>query len=106
MPDFLFPSLDFPDRTTVTVGEIADKLGYSPKHICNLIEDGSLIDIDGRRKGRAKRSTRVPIESYHAFLLTRLSTEESFVRDQMERAKKSHDQLSLALRIHTHETNE
>lgn len=106
MPSFLFPSLDFPGRATVTVGEIADKLGYSPKHICNLIEDGSLIDIDGRRKGRVKRSTRVPIESYHAFVLNRLSTEESFVRDQMEQARKSHDQLSLALGMHTHKTNE
>ena len=105
MSGFLFPSLDFPGRTTVTVGEIAEKLGYSSKHICNLIEDGSLIDIDGRRKGRAKRSTRVPIEAYHAFVIKRLSTDESFARDQFESAKKSADQLSLALKLHDKDTN-
>lgn len=68
-----FPSLDFPGRTTLMVSEIADRLGYSAKHVCGLIEDGSIPALDGKSQDAAKPSFRVPIESYRNFIVARVN---------------------------------
>ncbi len=67
---FPFPSLDFEGRTTLTVREIAEKLGWTVKHICDLIDEGKIGSIDGRSTGARRASYRVPIESYHDWIIT------------------------------------
>ena len=67
-------SLDFRGRTAaLLVSEIAERLGYSPKHIYQLVEQGELIALDGKTKGADKPSWRVPIESYRNFIVRRMN---------------------------------
>lgn len=70
--DFL-PSLDFPGRQTLLAREIGERLGYTERHIFTLIDDGSLVVLDGSAKGASRRSARIPIECYRAFILKRLT---------------------------------
>lgn len=66
--DFL-PSLDFPGRQTVLVTEIAERLGLSPRHLYELIDEGRLVVLDAKTEGSSRRCARVPIECYRAFIL-------------------------------------
>ncbi len=66
-------SLDFPSRSTVMVREVAERLGYSVKHVCVWIEEHELEVLDGKSKHAAKSSWRITIESYRAFIIRRLS---------------------------------
>jgi excisionase family DNA binding protein len=66
-------SLDFPGRTTLTVAEIAEKLGYTAKHIARLIESGELPALDGRGRGVGRAAMRVPVESYRTFVTARMT---------------------------------
>ena len=70
--DFL-PSLDFPGRTTLMVSEIAERLGYSPKHVVALIADGSIPALNGKSSAAVRPSFRVPIEAYCDFVVTRVN---------------------------------
>jgi len=70
---FPFPSLDFEGHSILTVGQIADKLGYTSTHILNLVDDGSLIAIDGKGKDVTRRTCRVAVEAYRAFVMARLT---------------------------------
>lgn len=67
---FPFPSLDFPDRTEVTVGEVAAKLDVTQDLILEHIDAGNLHAINLGAKGRGW--WRIPVESYHAFILQRI----------------------------------
>lgn len=99
MKTFPFPSLDFPGRTTVTVSEIAEKLGYDRKHVQNWIEDGSLFVFDGKREGRTKSSIRVPLECYRAFVIQRMSADADTAKNFIARAEDIiNEQLSLELK--------
>ncbi|AHF94205.1 hypothetical protein OPIT5_08255 [Opitutaceae bacterium TAV5] len=69
----LFASLDFPGRSTLMLGEIADRLGCSHRHLLNKIDDGSLVIIDLATSGRSRRTARVPIEAYRTFIVKHLS---------------------------------
>jgi len=71
---FQFPSLDFPGRTTLTVAEIAAKLGWGEKHVADLIAEGRLVAIDGRGAGAKRSSYRIPAESYRDFILRCLTS--------------------------------
>lgn len=71
--EFPFPSLDFPGRTVVTVAELAAKIGVTEQHIVNLIEAGELAGLDTGRKGLGRGWYRIPLESWHAWILGRLS---------------------------------
>jgi hypothetical protein len=68
-----FPSLDFPGRSTLYLHEIGERIGCTVKHLLTLIDDGSIpgLDLSSRTSGR--RSMRVPVESYRAFVLRRLT---------------------------------
>ena len=70
--DFL-PSLDFPGRTTLMVSEIAERLGYSARHVGALIQDGSIPALNGKSSAAVKPSFRVPIEAYRDFVVTRVN---------------------------------
>lgn len=69
----LFASLDFPGRTTVQLWEIADRLNWTVRHLLNLVDSGDLVALDGACTGAGRRSLRVPIECYRAFILKRLT---------------------------------
>jgi excisionase family DNA binding protein len=70
---FPFPSLDFPGRTTLTAGEIAERLGYDEKHVRDLITEGELPALDGKGRAARRGSYRVPIENYRDFITSRMT---------------------------------
>lgn len=71
--EFPFPSLDFPGRTVVTVPELAQKLGVTEQHVINLIECGELPGLNTGRAKLGRSWYRIPLESWHAWVLQRLS---------------------------------
>ena len=70
---FEFPSLDFPGRTALYPQEVADRAGLSLQHILDLIEEGVIVAIDfsGRGNLTDRRTLRIPLENWRAFLLSR-----------------------------------
>ena len=66
-----FPSLAFPGRKALTVGEICAVLDVCENHVLNLIESGQLVSINVACGSR--NHPRIPIESWHAFLKARSS---------------------------------
>ncbi|MES2697494.1 MAG: helix-turn-helix domain-containing protein [Verrucomicrobiota bacterium] len=70
---FPFPSLDFPERATLTPVQIASRLGLAEKHIRDLINEGEIPAVDGKGKGTKRGSYRVPTESYRDFVLVRMT---------------------------------
>lgn len=70
---FPFPSLDFPGRTTLTVTEMARRLGVSDQTILNLADEGEIPGVDLKGKHATRRCLRVPIESWRNFVLSRLT---------------------------------
>ena len=70
--EFPFFSLDFADRSALSVREVAAKLGCSERHINDLIDEGTLGCINLAPNGlRAYR--KIPIESYRDFILRNFS---------------------------------
>lgn len=79
--EFPFFSLDFADRSALSVREVAVKLGCSERHINDLIDEGALGCINLAPNGlRAYR--KIPIESYRDFILRNFSGDlrRSFLR--------------------------
>ncbi len=81
---FPFASLDFPGRGSVTLAEISEKLRCSVEHLLNEVEAGAFpgaLDIKGT--GASRRTIRVPIEGYRAYVLQRMTGpwRADFVRD-------------------------
>jgi hypothetical protein len=68
-----FASLDFPDRTTVQLREIAKRLGCSVKHLLNEVDSGALVGIDIKAARVSRRAMRIPVECYRAYILHRLT---------------------------------
>ena len=79
---FPFASLDFPGRTMITLAEMAEKLGCSNDHLLNEAERGALCGVDLKGARASRRNIMVPIESYRAYVLTRLTVQfrADFVR--------------------------
>jgi hypothetical protein len=68
-------ALDFPpDRTALSIQEVARKLSVSHTHIENLIDTGALRVVNlANRFPVGKRSTRrITIDSYRAFIRARM----------------------------------
>jgi hypothetical protein len=80
---FVFASLDFPGRTTLGLGEIAKKLGVSVDHLLNEVDNGELVGLDLKGAKATLRFVRVPIESYRAYVLKRMTGpfRRQFLRD-------------------------
>lgn len=66
--EFPFYSLDFPERFTLRVGEVAARLGVSEQHILNLIDEGQFGSLN-LAPDRARKLIRIPIETYRDFIL-------------------------------------
>jgi len=64
------PSLDFPQRTVLTVRECAGALQVTEQQIINLIELGQLRALNVG-SGHSKRCYRIPRGSWLGFLLER-----------------------------------
>lgn len=92
--EFCYSSLDFTGRSTVKVTEIAERLGYSVQHIINAVDAGELTACD-LSVGQTKRSLRVPIEEYRAWIMRNLTAPAS------KRAQWI-DGLSRAVQIELH----
>ena len=80
---FPFASLDFAGRTVITLTEMATKLRCSTDHLLNECEHGALCGIDLKGAKAERRNVMVPIESYRAYVLKRMTGEfrAEFVRD-------------------------
>jgi hypothetical protein len=68
-----FAALDFAGRSTVTLSEIALKLGGTAEHFAHLVDDGTLVAIDLSRHVGSRRMIRIPIEEYRRFVVQRLT---------------------------------
>jgi hypothetical protein len=69
-----FACLDFPGRATVTLAEIAAKLGGTVQHYFHHIDDGSLVALDLRTHRGSRRMLRVPVDEYRRFVLAKLTS--------------------------------
>ena len=70
--DFL-ASLDFPGRTTLSLGEIAEKVGCTVQHLLNQIDEGKFVGLNIAGQRAARRAIRVPVECYRAWLMACLT---------------------------------
>ncbi|MBA4136747.1 MAG: hypothetical protein C0518_05470 [Opitutus sp.] len=67
-----FACIDFPDRTTVSVTEIAAKLGYSLQHVLDHIDEGKLVALDSALV-QSRRNLRVTVDEYRRWVLSMLT---------------------------------
>ena len=65
---FMFPSLDRPDRFALRVNEMAELLGCSEEHIRHLIEDGTIQGGDISRNGK-REHLRVSREAWADYVI-------------------------------------
>lgn len=72
--EFPFYSLDFVDRATLSVCEVAEKLGCSQRHVHDLIDEGAIGCIN-LSPGGQRTFRRIPVESYRDFILRNFSGE-------------------------------
>lgn len=79
--EFPFFSLDFVDRATLSVREVAAKLGCSERHIHDLIDEGEFGCIN-LSPGGLRAFRRIPVEAYRDFILRNFSGDlrRSFMR--------------------------
>lgn len=68
-----FACLDFPGRTTISLGEMAGRLGCSVNHLLNEVEHNALVGLNLKGTKATRRNIRVPIESYRAYVLKNMS---------------------------------
>lgn len=67
-----FACLDFPDRTILTVSEIAAKLDVSVQHVLDHVDEGKLVALDTALVD-SRRSLRVTVDEYRRWVLTLLT---------------------------------
>lgn len=67
-----FACLDFPDRATVTVNDIAAKLGVSWQHVVEHIDAGKLVALDTALV-TSRRNIRVAVDEYRRWVLSLLT---------------------------------
>lgn len=63
-----FACLDFPGRETVCVWEIAGKLGVTPQHVLDHVDEGKLVALDTKLVN-SRRNLRVPVDEYRRWVL-------------------------------------
>lgn len=69
-----FACLDFEGRVTLSVREVALRLGYTTRHVIGWIESGELAAFDGRGTAKATRAAwRIPIDAYRDFVRARIT---------------------------------
>jgi len=72
-PQYPFPSLDFPGRTSLRLSEMAAKLGVSVRQLQKEVEQGVLTVLDVKGKQATQSCWRVPDESYRDFVIARMT---------------------------------
>jgi len=98
----IFPSLQFPGMTILTVDKIAKKLGYSCEHIIGLLEEGVLVGIDGSTKPMSRMSYRIPIDAYNQFIRQRMTApwvETPFTKLSLEDLLTMRSELDAAIEL-------
>ena len=60
--------LDVQGRTILTVREVADRLGCTPQHVCELIASQTLPAIN-IGTGKTRMAARIPVESFRDFCI-------------------------------------
>ncbi len=68
-----FTSLDFPGRTTLGLGEIAERLGCTVRHLLNEIDRNAFAGLNLAAKGVERRAMRIPVEAYRTYVLSKLT---------------------------------
>jgi hypothetical protein len=71
-----FASLDFPGRSALKLGEIAERLGLTVQHLFNEIEAGELTALDAKAKGVSRRCIRVPVECYRDYVCRHMTNKD------------------------------
>lgn len=96
--EFPFYSLDFPERFTLKVGEVAERLGVSEQHVLNLIDEGEFGSLN-LAPNRARKLVRIPLEAYRDFILRAYSGDvrKRFLRSLPREALQAlqHDILQI-----------
>jgi excisionase family DNA binding protein len=67
-----FALLDVRGRVTLSVPEVAQRLGCSTRHVCALITSGDLCALS-IGKGKRRMSARVPVEAFTTFVVTAMT---------------------------------
>lgn len=70
---FPFPSLDFEGYPVLRLDDIANRLRVTHQHVRNEIDAGTLSAIDLRGEGSFRARMRIPLETYHTWILRRLT---------------------------------
>ena len=70
--EFPFFSMDFVDRSALSVREVAVKFGCSERHIHDLIDEGELGCIN-LAPNALRAFRKIPVESYRDFILRNFS---------------------------------
>jgi excisionase family DNA binding protein len=60
--------LDVQGRTTLTVREVAQRLGCTPQHICELISS-QMIGAINIGTGKRRMAARIPVECFRDFVI-------------------------------------
>lgn len=68
-----FACLDFSGRSTVTLQEIATKLGISCDTLERQVDDGTLTALDLARHQTSRRLLRIPVDEYRRYVAARLT---------------------------------
>lgn len=98
-------SLDFPGRTTLGLGEIAERLGCSVRHLLNEADSGALVGLDISASRSARRAMRIPVECYRDYVLKKLTGPADlrmrFLRDLPAAVRRDLiEQLQASLKTH------
>lgn len=64
-----FALLDVQGRSSLTVKEVASRLHCTPRHICDLIDEGELVALNIAGRCASRMTARIPVESYRDFVI-------------------------------------
>jgi excisionase family DNA binding protein len=67
-----FSLLDVQGRMTLSVQEVAERLGCTPRHVCELIGSQTICAIN-IGKGKSRTAARIPVEAFRDFVIRSLT---------------------------------
>ncbi|MCC5790945.1 MAG: helix-turn-helix domain-containing protein [Opitutales bacterium] len=71
--EFPFASLDFPGRTSLTIPEVAERLGLSKHTIHRLIEQEEIASLAVGASRQHRTHVRIPVEAYRDYVVKNIS---------------------------------
>lgn len=78
-PGLAFPSLDFQNRATLAVHEVAAKLRVTSQHVFNLIRSGEITEEPSKQGIASRGIARISVEVYRAFVASRTVGQVEFI---------------------------